>query len=160
MLTIARSLLILAALSLGGCIQQFGKHRPSNSVVSGPTTEQQLESALQRYSNRILAMDAAAVAGMYAPDGVWERQSGPLRGRDAIRGALAATGGVRVLSNEMTTATLSYNGPAVVQNGDFKQTVQLPNGKTVDAAGKFEATWVQSDNGEWWIRRMVTRPNK
>ena len=157
---IARSIFLLAALSLGGCIQQFGKHRQSDSIVSAPTTEQQIESTLQRYSNRILAMDAAAVADMYAPDGVWERQSGPLRGRDAIRGALAATGGVRVLSNEMTTATLSYNGPAVVQNGDFKQTVQLPNGKTVDATGKFEATWVQSDNGEWWIRRMVTRPNK
>lgn len=105
-------------------------------------------------------MDASAVADMYAPDGVWERQSGPLRGRDAIRAALAETGGVRVLSNEMTTATFSYNGPAVVHTGEFKQTVQLPNGNALNANGSFEATWVRAENGDWWIRRMVTRPNK
>jgi ketosteroid isomerase-like protein len=67
---------------------------------------------------------------------------------------------VRVLSNEMTTATLSYNGPAVIQTGEFNQSARLPDGRIVDAAGRFEATWVRGGNGEWWIRRMVTRPNK
>ena len=109
----------------------------------------------------ILAMDASAVAEMYAPDGVWERQSGPLRGRDAIRSALAATTGVRVLSNEMTTATSLLQRPGGrPQRASSNNRAQLPNGKIVDATGKFEATWVAAANGEWWIRRMVTRPNK
>jgi ketosteroid isomerase-like protein len=108
---IARSLLLVALLSLGGCIQQFGKHKTSASAVAGPTTEQQIESALQRYSGRIMAMDASAVADMYAPDGVWERQSGPLRGRDAIRAALAETGGVRVLKrNDDSHVLLQWPG--------------------------------------------------
>src|SRR4029077_5924993 len=108
----------------------------------------------------VQAMDANAVADMYAPDGVWERQSGPLQGRDAIRAALAANGGVRVISNEMTTAFISYNGPAVVQTGEFKQSVRLPDGRIVNAAGRFEATWVRGESGEWWLRRMIFRPGK
>ena len=158
---IARAALAVALLGLAGCIPELmNKSQPEVPIAYGPATERQVEGALQRYSGKLLAMDAAAVADMYAPDGVWERQSGPLQGRDAIRGALASTGGVRVLSNEMTTAYLSYNGPAVVQTGDFKQSVRLPDGKIVNAAGKFEATWVRGDQGEWWIRRMVIRPAK
>lgn len=164
MRAIAFALSFAAALMLGGCAQQFQqlwKSTPPPPVaMAATTTEQEIEAALQRYSGRIMAMDAAAVAGMYAPDGVWERQSGPLRGRDAIRNALAAPAGVRVISNDMTTLNLSYNGPAVVQAGEFKQIVQLPDGKAIEAAGTFEATWVKSEIGEWWIRRMVTRPGK
>jgi len=158
---IARAAMAFALLGLAGCIPELMNKTPSQAPIAyGPATERQIEVALQRYSGMILAMDASAVADMYAPDGVWERQSGPLQGRDAIRGALASTGGVRVLSNEMTTAYLSYNGPAVVQTGDFKQSARLPDGKIVNAAGKFEATWVRSTQGDWWIRRMVTRPAK
>jgi uncharacterized protein (TIGR02246 family) len=165
MRALACALSLAAALTLGGCTGQFQqlwqrKSPPPAAVAATTTTEQEIEAALQRYSSRIMAMDADSVAGMYAPDGVWERQSGPLRGRDAIRTALATTGGVRVISNEMTTTNLSYNGPAVVQTGEFKQTVQLSNGNAVEAAGKFEATWVKSEIGDWWIRRMVTRPGK
>jgi len=96
---------------------------------------------------------------MYAPDGVWERQSGPVEGRDAIRRALSDLNGVQVIGADMTTSYMSYNPPAVVQTGDFSQTVKLPNGKIVNATGRFEATWMRSSDGSWWIRRMVTRPN-
>ena len=77
----------------------------------------------------------------------------------AIRQALANTNGVQVQAVEMTTSYMSYNGPAIVQTGDFSQTVKLPNGKVVTATGRFEATWIRSATGEWWIKRMVTRPN-
>ena len=104
-------------------------------------------------------MDADGVAAMYTSDGVWERTSGPLRGRDAIRQSVAAAN-VRVVSNEMATTYLSYNGPAVVQTGEFKQSARLGDGKVVNASGRFEATWVRSSDGAWLIRRMVTRPGK
>lgn len=156
----ARAVVAVALLALAGCIPELMYKSPQAPIAYGPATERQIEGALQRYSGMIQAMDASAVAEMYASDGVWERQSGPLQGRDAIRSALASTNGVRVLSNEMTTSTLSYNGPAVIQTGEFKQSARLPDGKIVDAAGRFEATWVRGANGEWWIRRMVTRPNK
>jgi uncharacterized protein (TIGR02246 family) len=106
------------------------------------------------------AQDASAIANAYSPDGVWERQSGPLRGRDAIRNALAANTGVRVLSFGMRTEYITYNGPAVVHTGEFQQTAQLPNGKTANNVGKFEATWIRGPRGEWWIHRMIFRPKE
>ena len=160
MLQFGPACVFIVLLALGGCMQPPWSTAPPAPLATGPATERELESALQNYSRMILAMNAPAVAEMYAPDGVWERQSGALRGREAIRGALAATGGVRVLSNEMTMSYLSYNGPAVIQTGEFRQSVKLPDGKIVDATGKFEATWARGANGEWWIRRMVTRPVK
>jgi uncharacterized protein (TIGR02246 family) len=151
----------IAALALAGCDQTFMRPTPGGSIpiAYGPETERQIEKTSQRYAALLLAMDASGVAEMYAPDGIWERQSGPLVGRDAIRQALANTGGVRVISMELATSYISYNGPTVVQTGDFRQSAKLPNGKTVNAAGRFEATWIRSEAGEWWLKRMVTRPN-
>lgn len=146
-----------------GCIPDLMNNRrppPPAPIAYGPATERQLQSALARYSAKMVAMDANAISEMYAPDGVWERQSGPLQGRDAIRDALSSTNGVRVVSNEMIMANMSYVGPAVVQTGDFRQSVRLPDGKIVSTAGRFETTWVRGPNGEWWIRRMVFLPRK
>jgi len=158
MRTVARVLFPVVVLVLAACDPRAWRDEPPPTPIAyGPQTERQIEQALQRYSGLIVAMDANAIAEMYAPDGVWERQSGPLHGQDAIRQAVASSQ-ARVLSNEMTTAYLSYNGPAVVQTGEFKQTARLPNGKVVEAAGRFEATWMRSPDGAWWLRRMVTRP--
>jgi len=159
---LGRILAAVALLAVAGCAELYSG-RPTAEpppIVYGPATERQVERALQRYSALIVAMDADGVAAMYAPDGVWERQSGPLRGRRAIRDALAETGGVRVMSNDMKMSYLSYNGPAVVQSGDITQSSRLPDGKIVTAEGRFEATWVRGANGEWWIRRMVIQPAK
>ena len=154
--------LALVAATLGGCDQVFLRQSSPGSSVPiayGPETERQIEKSMQRYGNLLLSMDAGGVANMYAPDGVWERTTGPLTGRDAIRSALANTNGVTVLAVDIKTSYMSYNGPAVVQTGDIAQTVKLPNGKTVNSAARFEATWIKSSTGEWWIKRMSSRPN-
>lgn len=151
----------LTALSLGACQEMLlgpaGPYNPA-PVSYGPATERQVEAASQRFASLMAAQDANAIAGAYAPDGVWERQSGPLRGRDAIRSALQTNTGVRVLSFGMRTELMSYNGPVIVHSGEFEQTVQLPNGKTSTNIGKFEADWIKGPRGEWWIRRMSFRP--
>lgn len=163
---IRTAVLIAAGLMLAACtpliMEEAGPQvaPPPTPVRPGPMSERQLEVQLQRYSNLIVAMDARAISEMYAPDGVLERSSGPLQGREAIRDALSSTGGVRVISNDMYMLYMSYNGPAVIQTGEFKQTARTPDGKTVNVTGRFEATWVRSARGEWWIRRMVTRPNR
>lgn len=125
----------------------------------GPATEMAIEKAMDRYSAMLTTMDAEGLAAMYTPDGVMERQNAaPLRGRDAIRDYLAKPPpGVRVVSNRMTTVSLSYNGPAVVQAGEFEQNARV-NGKVVTATGRFEATWVRGPHGAWYIQHMVTRP--
>jgi hypothetical protein len=63
-----------------------------------------------------------------------------------------------VLSFGMRTEFMSYNGPVVMHTGEFQQSVQLPNGKTTNNVGKFEADWIRGPRGEWWIRRMTFRP--
>jgi uncharacterized protein (TIGR02246 family) len=150
-------LVAAAALTATACIPLPQTYEQPPPIAVGPATERQIESALQRYASRIAAMDAPGVAAMYTPDGVWERQSGTLYGREAIRQAVASTGGVQVLSNEMIMHNLSYNGPALIQIGQFRQSLRLANGKTANVEGRFEATWVQASNGEWLVHRMVTR---
>jgi ketosteroid isomerase-like protein len=157
------ALVVAVAMTAAGCqglMDTYNTPPPPQQIAYGPATEKQLQRALSRYSALMVQMDATAISEMYAPDGVWERQSGPLRGRDAIRAALIATNGVRVVSNEMIMANMSFMGPSVVQVGDFRQSSRLPDGKVVTASGRFEATWVRGPNGEWWIRRMVFLPAK
>ena len=160
---VSRSVLVaVMALTAAGCqmMEPYNNPPPPEQIAYGPATERQLQRALSHYSALMVQMDATAISEMYAPDGVWERQSGPLRGRDAIRAALVSSNGVRVLSNEMIMANMSFMGPAVVQVGDFRQSSRLPDGKVVSASGRFEATWVRGPGGEWWIRRMVFLPAK
>lgn len=156
---IGRVLVTVTLLAVAGCIPQLTPNGPPPEIAYGPATERQIDKGLQRYSALIAAMDAGGVADMYAPDGVWERQSGALQGRDAIRQAVSSSS-ARVLSNEMNATYLSYNGPAVVQTGEFAQSVRLANGKVVNVSGRFEATWMRGPDGEWWIHRMVTRSGK
>ncbi len=154
-----RIVVLLVALSLAACEQMLlDKPYQPTPVTYGPATERQVEAASQRFASLMAAQDASAIAGAYSPDGVWERQSGPLRGRDAIRTALEANTGVRVLSFGMKTEFITYNGPAVIHTGEFTQSAQLPNGKTATNTGKFEATWIRGPRGEWWIHRMSFRP--
>jgi uncharacterized protein (TIGR02246 family) len=157
------AVLLTLALALSACQEMMlgGPHGPYNPqpVAYGPATERQVENSLQRFASLMAAMDANAIANAYAPDGVWERQTGPLRGRDAIRAALASTTGVQVLSFGMKTNSISYNGPEVIQTGEFQQAARMPTGKTTNNAGRFEASWVRGPRGEWWIRRMAFRPH-
>lgn len=151
---------VVMAMTAAGCIPQLMEPPgPPPPIPYGAATERQVEKALQRYSAMIATMDAAGVASIYAPDGVWERQAGMIQGRDAIRNAVASLP-ARVLSNTMTTSSMSYNGPTVIQSGEFIQSARLPDGKVVAAQGRFEATWIRGPDGEWWIHRMVTRPGK
>ena len=158
---LARILLLATGLlALGGCdVSLFSGASPGMTpVVQGPETERAVEAAAQRYAGLLLAMDASGVSGMYTPEGVWDRASGPLTGREAIRNALANTNGVTVLGVELKPASVTYNGPAVIQTGEITQTVKLPNGRTTTTSARFEATWIHAGKGQWQILRMVTRP--
>ncbi len=150
----------ISLLVLVGCDASLLRSAPGLApVVQGPETEQAIKSAAQRYAGLLLAMDATGVSEMYATEGVWDRASGPLTGRDAIRNALTNANGVTVLGVDMKTASITYNGPAVIQTGEIAQTVKLPNGRTTTSTARFEATWIRNPEGTWRIHRMVTRPS-
>gem|GEM_PF-3188623 len=159
---LARILMLAVGLvALGGCDAALfsGASPGMTPVAQGPETESAVEAAARRYAGLLLAMDATGVSGMYAPEGVWDRASGPLTGRDAIRNALANANGITVLGVDMKTTGFAYNGPAVIQTGDITQTVKLPNGRTTTTTARFEATWIRDTEATWRILRMVTRPN-
>jgi uncharacterized protein (TIGR02246 family) len=150
---------VIGLLALAACDASLLRGGQGLSpVVQGPETEQAIEAAAQRYAGLLLAMDATGVSEMYATEGVWDRASGPLTGRESIRNALASANGVTVLAVDMKTARIAYNGPAVVQTGEIAQTVKLPNGRTTTSTARFEATWIRNPEGTWRIHRMVTRP--
>jgi uncharacterized protein (TIGR02246 family) len=176
MMKTAIGIFVLAiAVALSACADRFDRHgrydrheryerdRPAGPPPAprGRATEMQIERSIARYSALLRAMDADGIASMYAPDGVMERQSGgPLRGREEIRAFLASAGpNVRVLSNEMRTISLAYDGPAVIHRGEFRQSTRV-NGKVTNVSGRFEATWERGRRGQWFITRMATRPNK
>jgi uncharacterized protein (TIGR02246 family) len=157
-----RTSLVVAVLGLTACAPQHAYQGPPPAgpapVSPGRETEMQIERAMDRYSSMLATMDADGLSAMYTPDGVMERQSGPpLRGREEIQAFLRAPANVHVLSNQMVTNSLAYNGPMVVQAGEFHQSARV-NGKVVNASGRFEATWVRGPRGAWYISHMVTRP--
>ncbi len=153
-----KAFLVVAVLAVAACGPKLKEVGPPATIKPGPAAEAAIEKAMNRYSALLLQKDAAGLAEMYTPDGVMERQSGaPLHGREEIRAFLASFPNVKVLSNEMRTLTISYNGPAAVQAGEFQQSAVM-NGKTVNASGRFEATWVRGPHGEWFIQHMSTRP--
>ena len=152
---------VAAIVGVTGCAPQHFHEGPSGPppVPYGRSTESQIEQAKERYAGYLLAVDADGVASMYSPDGVMERQSGgPLHGRGEIRAFLASFSNVKVLSVQMTTISFSYEGDAVVQTGEFHQSARA-NGKVINAAGRFEATWIRGPHGgDWYIRHMFTHP--
>jgi uncharacterized protein (TIGR02246 family) len=160
---LSRAVCVGALLAVAACGPQHVRDAPgrwdTGSVTPGRSTEAAIEQAMDRYSSMLATMDAEGLSAMYTPDGVMERQSGPpLRGREAIRDYLSKPAGdVRVISNRMTTISLAYNGPAVVQDGEFEQSTRV-NGKVVNASGRFEATWVKGPHNVWYLQHMVTRP--
>ncbi|MBI1212763.1 MAG: DUF4440 domain-containing protein [Alphaproteobacteria bacterium] len=155
-----------AVLAVAACAPEHAYYGPPGreparaDVKPERATEAAIERAMDHYSAMLAMMDADGVAAMYAPNGVMERQSGPpLRGREAIRAYLASPPvDVRVVSNRMTTISLSYNGPEVVQNGEFEQRARV-NGKMIHATGRFEVTWVRGPQGSWYIQHMATFPS-
>jgi uncharacterized protein (TIGR02246 family) len=160
---LSRAVCASALLAVAACGPQHVREAPgrwdTGAASPGRATEAAIEQAMDRYSSMLATMDAEGLSAMYTPDGVMERQNGaPLRGRDAIREYLSKPpAGVRVVSNRMTTISLAYNGPTVVQAGEFEQVARV-NGKEINASGRFEATWVKGPHNAWYLQHMVTRP--
>lgn len=116
-----------------------------------------INAALEKYRTLTLAMDSAALAAMFAPDGVLDNGSGaPLQGPDAIRTFLSSFSNVQVLSNTMTADSLKIDGSTAVQTGTFEQRAKVGSNE-VTAKGTFEIQWAKQPDGRWLIQRAQTR---
>lgn len=100
--------------------------------------------------------DAAAVAAMYAEDAVFLGNDGTAyNGRAAIETALAESfkTGSGLTVTEETTETA---GDVVYATGQWRQQVATPDGKTVDAEGRYLVVSRLQQDGTWKIVRHVS----
>jgi uncharacterized protein (TIGR02246 family) len=117
-----------------------------------------VEAALQAYARSMRAMDAAALAASYTPDGeLLQPGMDALRGPAAIRKFLESFGDVKVESASMTTDALQTWGADAMQWGTYTQRVQVP-GKATELRGRFVAQWSRQSNARWLLRRLLVQP--
>lgn len=156
-----RSAAVLGALALA-CATGACMHRPNASAVAEVRTARaQVDARLRQYNDRVLAMDHAAIAALFAPEGEIANPGAPaVHGRAAIDSFLVGFASYHVLENRtLPTATLVH-GDSAVQVGTYRQRVRTPQGDTLAVAGAFRAVWRRSASGEWLILRMGTTPAK
>lgn len=140
-----RRLFIAAAVLASAC-----------ATVRSP--EAAIRQATQRYESYVTAMDSAAIAAMFTPEGELEVPGGePVRGPEAIRKYLEGFAQFHVFSDRMTTDRVDVSGTVAHSEGSYEQRVRLPNGSTVNVHGRYMAEWIQS-NGQWRIAKLSTAP--
>jgi uncharacterized protein (TIGR02246 family) len=100
--------------------------------------------------------DAAAVAAMYADDAIFlSNDGGVYNGRAAIEAALAEsfkTGSGLTVTEESTETV----GEVVYATGEWMQKIATPDGKTVDAEGRYLVISRLQPDGTWKIARHVS----
>jgi ketosteroid isomerase-like protein len=143
--------LLLAALVLTACATKNDTKADRLRV----------EARLQVYSARLLAMDPAGIAALFAPGGemVNPRQP-PVHGREAIAKFLAGFADYKVLSNVDEASSTAIDGDTAEQLGTYRQQVRSPDGRLFDASGRFEIGWLRNAAGEWEILQLETFPSK
>jgi len=120
-----------------------------------------LEARLQHYSALVLAMDTAGIAAMFAPDGEMVNPNRPpVHGRAAILTFLGTFSDFRVISNVDSLEGTTVDGDTAEQLGTYRQSVRLPDGKLLEAKGRFEIAWVRDRSGTWLFSQVATFPEK
>jgi hypothetical protein len=64
----------------------------------------------------------------------------------------------KVLEESILADSTVVEGNSANQVGPFRQRVTVPNGQTVEVAGRFKAEWVRGSSPRWLIWRMETTP--
>src|SRR5262245_2054913 len=129
----------------------------ASETETATTPESEVEAAMQRYNQLILAMDAEGIAAMYTEDGQLGDGPQAVRGREAIRDFLASFTDVTVLAYSTTTDSMTVSGDTAVQTGTYEQRARLASGRTVTVRGTYRAEWVRQD-GQWLSQKLTTRP--
>lgn len=126
------------------------------ACATAGSPEAAIRAATQRYDGYVLAMNHAAIAAMFAPDGELDVPGGePVRGPASIEKYLQGFSAFHVLADRMTTDRVDVRGTTAHSEGTYEQSVRLPNGSTVQVHGRYTAEWVEQ-GGAWMLRRLST----
>ncbi len=127
-------------------------HHPSPLAA-----QQQLREATQHFADLVLAMDHAAIAALFTPDGEMAADDqAPIRGPAAIEAHLESFKDFHVLAESLTTDSITIKGSTGHVTGTYHQRVRIPSGEVVEVSGGYTADWSRDATGAWQIRRMAT----
>ena len=116
----------------------------------------EIEEAMKRYDDAIIAHDVETLAGSYLPDGKLGGEGwNYIVSGDSIRKFSASFKDTQVLSNRSTTSSIETHGDSAIQKGTYVQVAVMQHRDTTEFTGKFEAVWKMSD-GRWLLSRMYT----
>jgi hypothetical protein len=127
------------------------------SCIDSRKSKLGVESAMKRYDNLILNLDADSISMSFTPNG---NLGNIAIGRDSIKKFLSSFKNIRVLSQSSTTSTLDLAGDSAIQKGIYYQTALIAEKDTVKVKGEYTANWQWITGKGWFIRRMITKPIK
>lgn len=120
----------------------------------------EIRRATEHYADLVRKMDNAAIADLFTEDGQMVSGGQTVQGPKAIREHLEKFKEYHVESETMAVQSVHGNSTAAHVLGHYDQTVQLPAGNVVEAAGGFSADWVRGADDVWRLRRLQAFPEK
>jgi len=153
---LALPLILLSPLALNAC-GFVVMHTARKLYKDGTQQEAAVELALARYREAVLRGDAEQAAAFYTDDAqLSPGEAAPLRGRSAIQAFLMMPEGARLSEYELKAAATDVDGDRATQKGSYRQKTVMPQGRTVEAKGHFDAVWARQAGGRWLLARLHT----
>ena len=113
-----------------------------------------VESAMKRYDNLILKLDADSISMLYTADG----NLGDIAiGRDSIKRFLSSFKNVQVLTQSSITVSINIIRDTAIQKGTYTQTDLVSGKDTVKVKGEYTARWQWIRKKGWHIKHMITK---
>jgi uncharacterized protein (TIGR02246 family) len=121
--------------------------------------EDDVRDAVNHYNKRVLAMDAAGIAEMYAPDGEMRLPNSVIRGRDEIAKYLRTFDGkFRLIENDTHINAIEVHGDTAGVTSTFRQrTLIIESSQIVEPHGTLHSEWVRGPDKKWRIKWMSTQ---
>jgi uncharacterized protein (TIGR02246 family) len=147
-----RSLIALAALVIGFTVPTFAQQK---DTPVDPKLTEQLNALAKKFDDAFNNNDAAAVAALYAKDGMMVTPSGPIYGPEAIEKYFAEAFKKGHVSNHIGNADqygthmIGTDGKEVWQNGEWSVTWQVKTGDPIQLKGYWLAIEVLDTDGVW-----------
>lgn len=141
----------LAALVVGTVLATAGLAAQANDQAA-------VAKVRTAYQTAAGAQDAAAIAKLYAPDGVEMPPNAPsVKGRAAIEGFHRAFAQQWMMHGMTVTATdTKVLGDTAYDVGTYKQTLMAQKGGgTVEDKGKYVVLLKKDGTGNWWITHAI-----
>ena len=150
-----RKIIVSALLSLP--IVAIGCATQSAHTDVALCRHEPVAQAVARYAEAIHKMDTTQTSAFYLPEGRLSHADGvPLVGPQAIKKLLDSFAAYTVMSQSMPIEQVRRQSAGWRVVGRYVQHVRLPEGKEVDASGRYESDWVCDRHEGWRLARLHT----